>query len=52
MAVRAGHHCAQAVLQRFGLTATVRAALAMYNTRAEVGLLEAARHRLARPRAR
>ena len=37
IAVRAGHHCAQPILQRFGLTATVRAALAMYNTHAESG---------------
>ena len=48
IAVRAGHHCAQPILQRFGLTATVRAALAMYNTYAEVDLLAAALHRLAR----
>ena len=48
IAVRAGHHCAQPVLRRFGLTATVRAALAMYNTHAEVDLLAAALHRLAR----
>jgi cysteine desulfurase/selenocysteine lyase len=36
IAVRAGHHCAQPILRRFGLEATVRASLAMYNTRAEV----------------
>ena len=52
IAVRAGHHCAQPVLRRFGLTATVRAALALYNTYAEVDLLAAALHRLARQRAR
>jgi cysteine desulfurase/selenocysteine lyase len=51
IAVRAGHHCAQPALRRFGLTATVRAALAMYNTRAEIDLLAAALQRLtARPR--
>jgi cysteine desulfurase / selenocysteine lyase len=52
IAVRAGHHCAQPILRRFGLTATVRAALAMYNTHAEVDLLAAALHRLIRHRAR
>ena len=50
IAVRAGHHCAQPILQRLGLAATVRAALAMYNTHAEVDLLAAALHRLARLR--
>ena len=52
IAVRAGHHCAQPTLRRFGLTATVRAALAMYNTHAEVDLMSAALHRLARRRTR
>lgn len=36
IAVRAGHHCAQPVLQRFGLTSSVRASLGLYNTREEV----------------
>jgi cysteine desulfurase/selenocysteine lyase len=48
IAVRAGHHCAQPILRRYGLAATVRAALAMYNTHEEVDLLAAALHRLAR----
>jgi len=52
IAVRAGHHCAQPALRRFGLTATVRAALAMYNTRAEIDLLAAALHRLTAQRGR
>jgi cysteine desulfurase / selenocysteine lyase len=47
IAVRAGHHCAQPILRRFGLEATVRAALARYNTRREVDLLVSALHRLA-----
>lgn len=51
IAVRAGHHCAQPILRRFGLEATVRAALAMYNTYTEVDQLAAALHRLARQRA-
>ncbi|HXZ63987.1 MAG TPA: SufS family cysteine desulfurase [Streptosporangiaceae bacterium] len=52
IAVRAGHHCAQPVLRHFGLEATVRAALAIYNTRAEVDLLAAMLHRLATRRPR
>ncbi|MGD0698504.1 MAG: SufS family cysteine desulfurase [Trebonia sp.] len=52
IAVRAGHHCAQPALRRFGLTATVRAALAMYNTRAEIDLLAGALHALAAKRGR
>lgn len=36
IAVRAGHHCAQPSLRRFGLEATVRPSLAFYNTREEV----------------
>ncbi len=32
IAVRSGHHCAQPILRRFGLEATVRASLAPYNT--------------------
>jgi cysteine desulfurase/selenocysteine lyase len=46
VAVRAGHHCAQPLMQRFGLSGTVRACFGLYNTRAEVdqlveGLVEA-----------
>ncbi len=52
IAVRAGHHCAQPILRRFGLEATVRAALALYNTYTEVDQLAAALHRLAGQRAR
>jgi cysteine desulfurase/selenocysteine lyase len=39
IAVRAGHHCAQPVMQRFGLPATVRASFAFYNTLDEVDAL-------------
>ena len=39
VALRAGHHCAQPVMARFGLTATVRASFALYNTRDEVDVL-------------
>jgi cysteine desulfurase/selenocysteine lyase len=50
IAVRAGHHCAQPILRRFGLEATIRSSLALYNTRAEVDQLAAALHRLAADR--
>jgi cysteine desulfurase / selenocysteine lyase len=39
IAIRAGHHCAQPVMQRFGIPATVRASFAFYNTREEVDTL-------------
>jgi cysteine desulfurase/selenocysteine lyase len=42
IAVRAGHHCAQPILRRFGLETTVRPSLALYNTREDVDALVAA----------
>jgi cysteine desulfurase/selenocysteine lyase len=39
IAVRAGHHCAQPVMERFGVPATTRASLSLYNTREEVDVL-------------
>ena len=39
VAVRAGHHCAQPVMERFGIPATTRASLAAYNTRADLDRL-------------
>jgi cysteine desulfurase/selenocysteine lyase len=39
VAVRAGHHCAQPVMQRFGVPATVRASFALYNSRDDVDAL-------------
>ena len=39
VAVRAGHHCAQPLMRRLGVTATARASFAMYSTRAEVDAL-------------
>lgn len=39
IAIRAGHHCAQPVMQRFGIPATARASFAFYNTKAEVDAL-------------
>ena len=42
IAVRSGHHCAQPILRRFGLEASVRASLALYNTCEEIDTLVAA----------
>ncbi|MDT8394112.1 MAG: cysteine desulfurase [Bacteroidales bacterium] len=39
IAVRTGHHCAQPVMNRFGITGTIRASFAMYNTRQEIDLM-------------
>lgn len=39
IAVRAGHHCAQPLMERLGVTATCRASFGLYNTRAEVDAL-------------
>jgi cysteine desulfurase/selenocysteine lyase len=46
VAVRSGHHCAQPLMRRYGLAATVRASLAFYNTREEVDALGAALHQV------
>jgi len=42
IAIRAGHHCAQPVMQRFKIPATARASFAFYNTKHEVDLLSEA----------
>lgn len=39
VAIRAGHHCAQPVMARFGVPATCRASLALYNTTADIDAL-------------
>jgi cysteine desulfurase/selenocysteine lyase len=39
VAIRTGHHCAQPVMERFGVPATARASLAMYNTRQDLDTL-------------
>ncbi len=41
VAVRAGHHCAQPVMARYGVSATVRASFALYNTDQEINVLVA-----------
>ncbi len=39
VAIRTGHHCAQPVMQRYGIAATCRASFAFYNTEAEIDVL-------------
>jgi cysteine desulfurase/selenocysteine lyase len=39
IAIRAGHHCAQPVMQRFNVPATARASFAFYNTKEEIDTL-------------
>jgi cysteine desulfurase / selenocysteine lyase len=46
IAIRAGHHCAQPVMARFGVAATARASFAVYNTRDEVDALVRGIHRV------
>jgi cysteine desulfurase / selenocysteine lyase len=46
IAIRTGHHCAQPVMQRFGVPATTRASFGLYNTREEVDALVAGIHQV------
>jgi cysteine desulfurase/selenocysteine lyase len=46
IAVRTGHHCAQPVMNRFGVPATTRASLALYNSKAELDALAKGIHRV------
>jgi cysteine desulfurase/selenocysteine lyase len=46
IAIRTGHHCAQPVMQRFGVPATARASFAFYNTKEEIDVFLAALHRV------
>jgi len=39
VAIRVGHHCAQPLMERFGVPATARASMGLYNTRAEIDVL-------------
>jgi len=48
IAIRAGHHCAMPVMQKFGITGTARASFAFYNTRQEVDALVAGIHQVRR----
>ncbi len=45
IAVRTGHHCAQPVMERYGLSATARASLALYNTTEDIDALAAGIHK-------
>jgi len=47
VAIRAGHHCAQPVMQRFGVTATARATLGIYSTREDIDRLAAGLRKVA-----
>jgi cysteine desulfurase/selenocysteine lyase len=46
IAIRTGHHCAQPVMERFGVPAMARASLAFYNTKADIDALVAGIHRV------
>ncbi|ATB31178.1 cysteine desulfurase [Melittangium boletus] len=46
VAIRAGHHCAQPLLACFGVAATVRASLALYNTREDIDALVRGLHKV------
>jgi len=46
IAVRTGHHCAQPVMERYGLAATARASFAFYNTKEEIDTLVAGLHKV------
>jgi cysteine desulfurase/selenocysteine lyase len=46
IAVRAGHHCSQPLMQRFGLTGTARVSFGVYNTRADIDALVRGLHRV------
>jgi cysteine desulfurase/selenocysteine lyase len=41
IAIRTGHHCAQPIMERFGIPATARASFGLYNTKAEIDALVA-----------
>ncbi len=47
VAIRAGHHCAQPVMQRFGVPATARATLGIYSTREDIDRLTAGLRKVA-----
>jgi cysteine desulfurase/selenocysteine lyase len=48
VAIRAGHHCAMPVMERFGVAGTARASFALYNTRDDVDALVAGIERVRR----
>ena len=46
VAIRAGHHCAQPVMERYGIPATARASLSFYNNKADIDVLASGIHRV------
>jgi cysteine desulfurase/selenocysteine lyase len=46
VAIRTGHHCTQPVMERFGIPATARASLGLYNDRSDIDALVRALHRV------
>ncbi|MCZ6624692.1 MAG: aminotransferase class V-fold PLP-dependent enzyme, partial [Deltaproteobacteria bacterium] len=48
VAIRAGHHCAMPVMQRFGVPATARASFSLYNTKEDIDALVRATHEVIR----
>jgi cysteine desulfurase/selenocysteine lyase len=46
IAIRTGHHCAQPIMERFGVPATARASFGLYNTQAEVDALVEGIHKV------
>jgi len=46
IAVRKGHHCAQPVMQRYNIPATVRASFGLYNTQEEADALVRGIHKV------
>lgn len=46
VAIRAGHHCAQPVMERYGIPATVRASMAFYNTKRDIDALVGGIHKV------
>ena len=48
IAVRTGHHCAQPLMDRLGISGTVRASFALYNTKEEIDALVAGIRRVAK----
>ncbi|HYF00141.1 MAG TPA: aminotransferase class V-fold PLP-dependent enzyme, partial [Planctomycetota bacterium] len=48
VAIRTGHHCCQPLMDRFGVPATARASLAVYNTKEDLDALAAAVRQVAK----
>jgi cysteine desulfurase/selenocysteine lyase len=46
IAVRTGHHCAQPLMKKLGITGTIRVSFAIYNTKDEVDVLISALQKL------